>query len=160
MHVKSAPSPRFRYLWHARFGSFIQNQKMEMTFIFTLFSHVEWLEIFLTFHSVSPGCISLNFWFMFSFHFDKLDYISIERSNLVMSCKKLQQLLLPFWNRISTTLGTKCYRPWFYDCFCNSSLNTLNSLLEFEESWKWHGDCKARWYSSCHHSKYTGNQMI
>lgn len=33
---------------------------------------------------------------MFSFHFDKLDYISIERSNLVMSCKKLQRLLLRF----------------------------------------------------------------
>lgn len=33
---------------------------------------------------------------MFSFHFDKLDYISIERSNLVMSCKKLQQLLWRF----------------------------------------------------------------
>lgn len=33
---------------------------------------------------------------MFSIHFDKLDYISIERSNLVMSCKKLQQLLLRF----------------------------------------------------------------
>lgn len=77
-------------------GPFIQNQKMEMTFIFTLFSHVEWLEIFSKFHSVSPGCISLNFGFMFSFHFDKLDYISIERSNLVMSCKKLQQLLLRF----------------------------------------------------------------
>lgn len=65
-----------------------------------LFSHSSRMSsgliFFLTFHSVSPGCISLNFWFMFSFHFDKLDYISIERSNLVMSCKKLQQLLLRF----------------------------------------------------------------
>lgn len=65
-----------------------------------LFSHSSRMSsafgVFSVFHSVSPGCISLNFWFMFSFHFDKLDYISIERSNLVMSCKKLQQLLWRF----------------------------------------------------------------
>lgn len=65
-----------------------------------LFSHSSRMSsgliFFSKFHSVSPGCISLNFWFMFSFHFDKLDYISMERSNLVMSCKKLQQLLLRF----------------------------------------------------------------